>query len=211
MRYSRFKNIVSVTTLAAVAGCVPALAQNPLGVGTPATEADIGNYGFTSGPTGKTLPPGKGSAKEGAGVYLVKCSMCHGLDLKGVPGTPGAFSPLMGRPLAGANSVPHYKMPPGAKTNYVFTMGSATALFNVIAVEMPFYRPATLTADEVYKLTAFILFKNGLIKEDEMIDRETLPNVKMPNRDNAPGLNDEVYMDMKKRGCYKTYGECRDK
>jgi len=193
------------------AGCIPALAQNRFGVGTPATEADIGNYGFTSGPSGKGLPPGKGTAKEGVPIYMGKCAMCHGADLKGVHGTPAAFSPLMGRPLAGANSVPHYKMPPGSRTNFFYTMGSATAVFNVIAVEMPFYRPGTLTADEVYKITAFLLFKNGLIEEDEVMDRETLPKVKMPNRNNAPGLNDEIYMDMKKRGCYKTYGECRDR
>ena len=80
----------------------------------------------------------------------------------------------------------------------------------IFSVEMPFYRPGTLTADEVYKLTAFILAKNNIIKEDEVMDRETLPKVKMPNRDRAPGLNDEIYMDMNKRGCFKTFGECRD-
>ena len=197
--------------LSASVGCVAALAQNPFSVGTPATPADIGDYGFTSGPTGKGLPPGKGTAKEGAAVYMVKCSMCHGQNLEGVSKGPGDFSPIMGRPLAGANSVPHFKMEAGQKTNYFWTMGSATAVFNVISVEMPFYRPGTLSADEVYKLTAFLLAKNNIIKEDEVMDRETLPKVKMPNRDRAPGVNDEIYMDMNKRGCYKTYGECRDK
>jgi mono/diheme cytochrome c family protein len=210
MRYLRFKHFVSVMALAASSGCVVALAQTHFGVGTPATQEDIGDYGFSSGPTGKGLPPGKGTAKEGQAIYMVKCSMCHGQDLQGNPGTPGAFSPLMGRPLAGANSVPHYRMAPGQRSNYVWTMGSATAVFNVIAVEMPFYRPGTLTAEEIYKLSAFILFKNGLIKEDQVMDRETLPKVQMPNRNNAPGLNDEIYLDMNKRGCFKTYGECRD-
>ena len=198
--------------LSASVGCAAALAQTaPLSsVGTAATPEDIGSYGWTSGPSGKGLPPGKGTAKEGAVVYMVKCAMCHGQNLEGVRATPGAFAPLMGRPLAGANSVPLYRMPPGKSTNHVWTMGSATAVFNVIAVEMPFYRPGTLTADEVYKLTAFILHKNGIIQEDEVMDRDTLPKVLMPNRDNAPGLNDEIYMDMNKRGCWKTYGECRD-
>ena len=212
MRSLRFKHFLSVMALSASVGCAAALAQTaPLSsVGSPATTEDIGSYGWTSGPSGKGLPPGKGTAKEGAAVYMVKCAMCHGQNLEGVRATPGAFAPLMGRPLAGANSVPLYRMPPGKSTNHVWTMGSATAVFNVIAVEMPFYRPGTLTADEVYKLTAFILHKNGIIQEDEVMDRDTLPKVLMPNRDNAPGLNDEIYMDMNKRGCWKTYGECRD-
>jgi len=212
MRYLRFKQLVSGIVLSASVGCVAALAQTaPLSsVGTPATPEDIGSYGWTSGPSGKGLPSGKGTAKEGAAIYMVKCAMCHGQDLQGVPGTPGGLSPLMGRRLAGANSVPLYQMPPGKTSNHAWTMGSATAVFNVIAVEMPYYRPGTLTADEVYKLTAFILAKNTIIKEDEVMDRETLPKVQMPNRGNAPGLNDAIYMDMNKRGCFKTYGECRD-
>jgi mono/diheme cytochrome c family protein len=197
--------------LSATLGCIAALAQNPYGVGTPATPEDIGDFGFTSGPSGKGLPAGKGTPKEGEAVFMVKCAMCHGRDLKGFSAPGGTFSPIMGRPLAGANSVPHYRMEPGQTTNHAWSMGSATAVFNVIAVEMPFYRPGTLTADEVYKLTAFILWKNNIIKEDQVMDRETLPKVQMPNRNNAPGLNDEIYMDMNKRGCWKTYGECRDK
>ena len=107
MRYFRFKHFVSVMALAATLGSIAALAQNPYGVGAPATPEDIGDYGFTSGPTGKGLPPGKGTAKEGAAVFMVKCSMCHGQNLQGVSKGPGELSPLMGRPLTGANSVPH--------------------------------------------------------------------------------------------------------
>jgi hypothetical protein len=71
------------------------------------------------------------------------------------------------------------------------------------------FNPGTLKADEVYGITALVLFKNGLIKEDDVMDRETLPKVQMPNR-NAFPASDEIYMDMKKRGCWKTFGDCRD-
>lgn len=80
-------------------------------------------------------------------------------------------------------------------------------LFNTIAVEMPMYHPGTLTPDQVYAVTAFILFKNGLVKQDEVMNRETLPKVKMPNAGSFP-KTDEPYMNMDKRGCYKTYGYC---
>jgi cytochrome c len=82
-----------------------------------------------------------------------------------------------------------------------------TVLFNTIAVEMPMFRPGTLNPNQVYALTAFILFKNGIIKEEEAMNQETLPKVQMPNRNSFPA-SDDVYMDMKKRGCYKTYGVC---
>jgi cytochrome c len=72
---------------------------------------------------------------------------------------------------------------------------------------MPMLRAGTLKPDEVYSLTAFIFFKNGLIKEDDIMSRDTLPKIQMPNRQFFPA-SDDVYMDMKKRGCYDTHGVC---
>ena len=114
MRYLRFRHFVSVMALSASVGCAAALAQTaPLSsVGTAATPEDIGSYGWTSGPSGKGLPPGKGTAKEGAVVYMVKCAMCHGQNLEGVRATPGAFAPLMGRPLKGAKTPGGAPAPP---------------------------------------------------------------------------------------------------
>jgi hypothetical protein len=66
----------------------------------------------------------------------------------------------------------------------------AEVIFNTIAVEMPMVRPGTLTPDEIYALTAFILFKNGLIKGDEVTNRGTLPKVQMPNRNFLPASDD---------------------
>lgn len=103
--------------------------------------------------------------------------------------------------------MPTYKRQPGQIVTLAYAAPMPTVLFNTIAVEMPMFRPGTLNPNQVYALTAFILFKNGIIKEEEAMNQETLPKVQMPNRNSFPA-SDDVYMDMKKRGCYKTYGVC---
>jgi cytochrome c len=142
-------------------------------------------------------------------IYYAKCVMCHGANLEGVKWDPMKFSPFMGTRLGGGNGLPAYKAPPDRITTLAYSAPWATVIFNTIAVEMPFLHPGTLKVDEVYSLTALVLFKNGLIKEDDVMDRTTLPKVQMPNR-NAYPASDEIYMDMKKRGCIEKYGICRD-
>ena len=73
---------------------------------------------------------------------------------------------------------------------------------------MPFYKPGTLTPDEVYALTAYILFKNDLIKEEDEMNRETLPKVIMPNRDAFLPHNPDDVLDVDARGCRLPYGFC---
>jgi mono/diheme cytochrome c family protein len=174
------------------------------GVGSSPTQDDMGNLAWTAGPSGNALPQGSGTAKDGAEIFQAKCAMCHGEDAHGVHWQPGALSPIAGLPLAGPKQEPPHNpwVPP-------ITNGAPfpEVVFNTIAVEMPMFRPGTLKADEVYALTAFIFFKNGFIKEDEVINRETLPQIKMPNRPFFPA-SDEVFLDMKKRGCYETHGVC---
>ena len=214
MRYFLFKQFVAGMALAASVGCVAALAQTSpySGVGTAPTPEDLGALAWTAGPSGKDLPPGKGTAKQGALIYMVKCAMCHGRDGEGVRWAPGALSPISGPRLGGGNSVPLYfsNRPAGRITTMAYSVPFTAAIFNTIAVEMPLFRAGTLTSDEVYNLTAYMLFKNGLIQEDEVMDRDTLPKVPMPNR-NAFPATDDIYMDMQKRGCIKTYGMCRDR
>jgi mono/diheme cytochrome c family protein len=211
MRSIRFETIVAVTVLTFGFACATALAQTGTspyaGMGTNPTKEDLGNLAWTSGPAGKDLPPGSGTAKQGAPTYMGKCSMCHGPDGQGVHWIPGAFSPIGGSRLGGGNGVPAFIRPPGRVTTIAYTAPFPEVIFNTIAVEMPMFRAETLTPDETYALTAFILFKNGIIKEDEVMNRETLPKVQMPNH-NAFPASDDVYLDMQKRGCYKTYGVC---
>ena len=216
MRYSPFKAFVFVMALVVVVIVVgygltlKAQTSRYSGIGKAPTQEDLGNLAWSSGASGKGLPPGKGTAKNAMPIYYAKCVMCHGANLEGVSWSPMNFSPFMGPRLGGGNGLPTFKPIPGRIVTLAYSAPWASVIFNTIAVEMPFYNPGTLKADDVYNLTALVLFKNGLIKEDEVMDSETLPNVKMPDLKGFPA-SDEIYMDMKKRGCIETYGICRDK
>jgi len=218
MRYFPFKHFVAVMGLSASVACLAAQAQTSpySGMGRAPTPEDIGALGIASGPSGKDLPPGKGTAKQGAPIFAVKCAMCHGRDAEGNRAAPGSFSPLSAGRLGGGNNVPLWNAPPNPDgtpriTTLAYYSPWATSIWNTIAVEMPFFRAGTLTPDEVYALTAYILYKNNLLKEDEVMDRETLPKVPMPNRHayRPDADKPEELLDIQKRGCFKTYGVCR--
>jgi len=229
MRYSQFNRIVAVTAVITGVACVTALAQTQTptprpartqartqaqpttpsysGIGSAPTQEDLGALAWTTGPSGRDLPPGSGTATQGARLYLARCSMCHGPAGEGVRWQPGTFSAIHGPRLAGGNGVPTWDRQPGLVTTIAYTSPFPAVLFNTIAVEMPVFQAGTLTPDQTYALTAWILFKNGIIKEDEVMNSETLPKVQMPNRKAFPA-SDDAYLDMNKRGCYKTYGVC---
>jgi S-disulfanyl-L-cysteine oxidoreductase SoxD len=140
-------------------------------LGQPITEADITAWNIEALPDGKGLPPGNGNAKLGAAIYSQKCALCHGEN--GVNPRPG-YSPLVGPTkfdrIDTMKTVPYYKY--------------ATTLFDVMRRSMPYPIPKTLTNDELYALSAYILFLNKIVGEDEVMDAQSLPRVKMPNRDN---------------------------
>lgn len=213
MRFFPSNKLLVLLTLIAATACVTALAQKQnggspyAGVGTAPTQDDMGNLALAAGRSGKGLPPGQGTAKEGQELFLGKCSMCHGVDAMGVHWKPMAFSPFHGPRLGGGNTVPVSNREPGHVTTIAYAAPFPEVIFDTIAVEMPMFRAGTLTPDQIYSLTAFVLFKNGLVKEDEVMNRDTLPKVQMPDR-NAIPASDDVYMDMSKRGCIKTYGVC---
>jgi mono/diheme cytochrome c family protein len=217
----RFKRLAAMMVLSAGVGSVAALAQATpyAGLGRTPTKEDIGVLAIASGPSGKDLPPGNGTARQGAQIFMVKCAMCHGRDSEGVRAPAGTFSPLEGLRLGGGNSVPMWDTPRNPDgtpriTTLAWYSPWVTSIWNTIAVEMPFFRAGSLTPDEIYALTAFVLFKNGIVKEDDVMDRETLPKVKMPNHRNSfvpdEDKPDEI-LDIQKRGCFKTYGVCTTK
>src|SRR6266481_2171378 len=143
-------------------GCAAATAVETPNLGRPATPAEMSGWDISVGPDGIGLPPGSGTALKGAAVYEQKCQACHAV--KG--GGQGS--------LAG-------KAP-------VRTIGSywpyATTVFDYVRRAMPYTQPQSLTDDEVYALTAYLLNLNGIIGERDEMNAETLPKVKMPNRDN---------------------------
>jgi mono/diheme cytochrome c family protein len=163
--------LASVIILAAPAA---GLAQSRFSVGTPLSQEEIKSFDFMLGPEGKELPPGHGTAKEGADVFAKRCAVCHGQNGKGgivrrlVIGTPG--HPHTGTfNEADKDGVSYYPYP--------------TIAWDYINRAMPASKPGSLTPDEVYALVAFLYYQNGIIQEAEVMDAKSLPKVQMPNRD----------------------------
>ena len=157
-----------------------AWAQAPdYGVGrTPAPE-EIRAWDIAISPTGKELPPEQGTPKEGAVLYVSKgCSGCHG-----VTGSEGPAPTLISRKGAPTDSAKPCLTPCVNGSNAMGIHSPfATTIWDYIHRGMPLGKEGSLRPGEVYALTAFLLFKNGVIKEDEVMDAQTLPKVKMPNR-----------------------------
>lgn len=147
------------------------------GFGTKATDEDIIRWNIDVMPDGTGLPRGSGSVSEGALIYQSKCSVCHG-----VTGTEGPYDKLVGRE-------PRKDFPFGKETKYssMKTIGNywpyATTLFDYIRRAMPQNQPGSLTSNEVYALSAYLLHLNEIIPADARLDSGTLLLVKMPARD----------------------------
>ena len=149
---------------------ISALAQSPTyGVGRAPSAEEIRAWDISIGPTGEELPPGRGTAKEGAQVYRTKgCAGCHGAT--GIEGTAPNLKSKVGpdAELWSRGRILPLRAP------------FATTVWDYINRAMPLNREGTLTANEVYALTAFLLNINGVIPEDEVLDARSLPKVRMP-------------------------------
>jgi S-disulfanyl-L-cysteine oxidoreductase SoxD len=155
--------------LAVALGSSAALAEGP-NLGKPLDPADLAAWDITVLPDGTGLPPGSGTPAQGAPIYAEKCALCHGENGKG-----GRNAALVGGgPLDRINA-------PKTIANY---WPYATTVFDFTRRAMPWQAPRTLSNDEVYALTAYILALNKLIGENDVMNAETLPKVKMPNADN---------------------------
>jgi cytochrome c len=158
---------------------VAALAQSPTyGVGRTPTADEIRAWDISIGPTGEELPPGHGTVKEGALVYRAKCAGCHGAN--GIGGTAPILKSKRG------SDVELWKRERILPLRAPF----ATTVWDYINRGMPLNREGTLTADEVYALTAFLLYINDVIPEELTLDAQSLPKVKMPIGDDYAALPD---------------------
>src|SRR5262245_58929704 len=163
------KRRVLLTATLALSTCVTALAQGPtyqLGR-TPSAE-EIKARDIAISPDGKELPPGRGTAVEGAAVYMQKCAACDG---------PNASGSALHRGLIPLGNAKPVKIP-------FSLVPYATTVWDFINRAMPQSAPGSLKPDEVYAVTAYVLFRNDVIKETDVLDATSLPKVRMPNRDN---------------------------
>ena len=160
---------VAACVLACAIGAGAVRAENPR-LGKPISQSDLAEWDINILPDGTNLPPGNGTAADGAKIFADKCALCHGDKGQG-----GIAARLIGGPAKASLN--------GGKTiaNY---WPYATTLFDFIRRAMPYTQPRSLTDQEVYSLVAFILAENKLIGEDDEINATTLPKVRMPNRDN---------------------------
>jgi S-disulfanyl-L-cysteine oxidoreductase SoxD len=142
------------------------------GFGRAPTPAEIAAFDIAVRPDGQGLPPGHGSVQDGAKIFASTCVSCHG--------EKGETSVPTGAVLVGGQGSLKSAKP-------VKTIGSywpyATTLFDYIRRAMPFNAPQSLSNDEVYAVTAYLLSLNKIVPENAVLDARTLPEVRMPNRD----------------------------
>jgi cytochrome c len=147
-----------------------ATAQDDPALGVPVTEAEVAPWDISIEPDGTGLPPGSGTMREGSAIYAIKCLACHGAGGTGTPNDTlaGGYGTLSGpAPIRTVGSYWPY----------------ATTVFDYVRRAMPLSAPQSLSNDEVYALTAYLLAINGIIDADAVMNAETLPKVVMPNRD----------------------------
>lgn len=167
----------------------PGLAEDlEINLGSPATHEEQRASSVTVFPDGRGLPPGSGSVREGAELYLARCSSCHGeRGIEGpasrLAGTDGFVSLRDPLRLLRINKHPLLVMSVGAQWPY------ATSLFDYIRRAMPHVAPKSLNNNEVYALTAYILYLNDLIDEKAVMTRKNLPGVEMPGRARSVDLS----------------------
>ena len=159
-------SVVIVLTMTLMSGAI--FAQTPK-LGKAISPADISAWDINILPDGTGLPPGSGTRAEGARVYAAKCAVCHGQEGKGAANAR----------LVGGDPIRNME---SEKTIANFWPYSTT-LFDYIRRAMPWRQPRSLTNEEVYALTAYILSLNKLIGENDTMNAQTLPKVRMPNRD----------------------------
>ncbi len=147
-------------------------AQSPTyGVGRTPTAEELRRMDISIGFKGEELPPGRGTAKEGAQLYMQKaCVGCHGV------GGIGGLAPILRSKQDAAPDVSVWKK----ERILPLRAPSATIVWDYINRGMPLGQEGTLKPNEVYSLTAYLLFLNKVIPEDQVLDKENLPKVKMP-------------------------------
>jgi mono/diheme cytochrome c family protein len=162
----------AIALFAFTLGTASAAEKQPYGYGMPATPEQIAGWNIdVRGDDGEGLPPGKGDVAHGIDVYADQCAACHGTFGEG----EGRYPKLAG----GAGSLKADRPEPTVGSYWPF----AVTLWDYINRAMPFPAPHSLSSDDVYALTAYILNLNNIVPDDFVADKNSLPKVKMPNHD----------------------------
>ena len=173
---SRAEFACVVAVALAAAGCAQMQPASPapkpsVGYGKPISEADIAPWNIDIRTSdGRGLPAGSGTVAQGKAIFETKCMACHGADAKG----GAVYGTMVGG--IGSFTTNTRVLTPGSMYPY------APILFDYIRRTMPMDRPLSLTPDEVYALSAYILNLNGLVPANAVMDAKALPAVQMPNR-----------------------------
>ena len=158
--------------------------------GQPATEQEIAAVAIAVPADGKGLPPGKGGYEAGKQVYETACAACHGANLLGVANIPDMPSGAQLRLIGGRGTLTTQKPVLTVESYWPY----ATTLFDYIRRAMPFQAPGSLSSDEIYAVSAYILSEAKIIDKSQVLDAQTLPKVQMPNRDGfIPDPRPEIF------------------
>jgi cytochrome c len=171
------RNTLLFSAMIVAAGAVLSAQSPTFGVGRAPTADEIRAWDISIRPDGQELPAGRGTAKEGAPLYVSKgCAGCHGRS------GSGSMAPTLIKSDGTKTNVPC--LAPCVNDNNVMALHSpyATVMWDYINRGMPLGKEGSLKPDEVYSLSAYLLFKNGIIREDDVMDAQSLPKVAMPNR-----------------------------
>jgi len=161
---------VELVLAALVFASGPVWAGEDYGLGRSATPDEIAGWNIDIAPDGAGLPAGKGGVADGGRIFARKCAACHGSRGEGKPMDAlvgGAGTIATGKPLKTVGSYWPY----------------ATTLFDYVRRAMPFDAPQSLANDDVYAVSAYVLWLNNIVPEDIVLDAQTLPRVVMPNRE----------------------------
>jgi S-disulfanyl-L-cysteine oxidoreductase SoxD len=168
----RLAIIAAAASLAAAAWAGERQKAGYYGYGATPTPAQIAGWAIDVRPDGKGLPTGSGSVSKGADIYADQCAACHGTFGEG----EGRYPKLSG----GEGTLKAERPEPTVGSYWPF----ATTLFDYINRAMPFASPHSLSADDIYAITAYVLSINNIVGNDFVADRDSLPKVKMANHDN---------------------------
>lgn len=168
---SMLRKIISVTALVAIAvTSFLASSQETVRLGTPISEDQLTEFDLVAEPNGNGFPSGSGTARQGKAVYDANCAACHAANGEGISGNTvivGGDMNSEGPPLRTVGSYWPY----------------ASTVFDFVRRAMPADNPKSLSDEEVYQVVAYVLYLNGIVGEDQVLNAETLPDIEMPNAD----------------------------